>query len=240
MKSCIFIAMALIAQFTTEQKEEIQSIVREYLIGNPEVLVEVGQAFQKKQQEQVQSKVSEKFSTHKDELFNRKGPFLGNEEGNLTIVEFVDYQCPHCQAMNPIVEDLVEGNSDLRVIIIPLPFMGPNSVFASKAALAAQKQGLFKEMHDALMKNREPLSSEKILAIAKSVGLDTKKLEKDMEFLNMQVSQNAQLAKTLGIQRTPTFIVAPSRPTTDSKLQIVSGQVEKPVLESAIKAAGNN
>jgi protein-disulfide isomerase len=235
MTPILFASLLLTAQFTTDQKKEVQEIVKEYLLENPEVLIEAGQAYQKKQHGKLQSKVQDNLSKYRDDLLHRKGPILGNEKGAITIVEFLDYQCPHCKEMDPIIKKLIESNHELRIVVVPLPFMGPASAYASKAALAAEKEGVFPKFHDALMQNSGTLTNDKILEIAKSVGLDSSKLQNEMEAFNTPINDNKQFAKSIGIIGTPAFIIIPTEATSSSKVQFLAGVVKQPVLEEAVK-----
>jgi len=105
---------------------------------------------------------------------------LGNPKGTVSMVEFFDYQCPACKSMQPVVEKLVQKTPYLRVVMVDFPVNGDNSVFAARAAAAAGMQGKFKEMHDALINDKNPLTSDEILKIAKSIGLNVDQFQNDM------------------------------------------------------------
>ncbi|MGB6976255.1 MAG: DsbA family protein, partial [Gammaproteobacteria bacterium] len=192
------------------QTKEIQQVVHDYLVNNPEVLVEASQALQQKEVAKMQSTARDAIGKNAKALFNDPvSPVIGNPNGNVTVVEFMDYQCGHCKEMSPIIEGIIKQDPELRVVIKQLPIFGESSEFAAKAALAAQKQGKFAAFHQALMKATAPLSHDSVMAIAKSVGLNTEQLQQDMkdDVFDQQLKANMQLAQTLGLVGTPAFII---------------------------------
>jgi protein-disulfide isomerase len=140
---------------------------------------------------------------------NPAAPVAGNPKGDVTIVEFMDYNCGYCKRSLPDVMKLVESDKNLRVVIKEFPILGPTSITASRAALAAGKQGKYKELHVALMSHKGALSDEAIFELAKSAGLDVDKLKADMEdkTIAARIEQNHQLASMLGIDGTPAFVI---------------------------------
>ena len=224
-------------QFNTNQKAEIEQIVRDYLIENPEILVEVSQVLQARQQEEVQARTTEAITENQKQVFGNGNPIVGNVDGKVNFVEFFDYQCIHCKRMQPVVEGLMSKNKDLRVIFKEFPIFGEKSQFASKAALAAKKQGKYLPLHNALMAEKKPLTQEKIMELAKSVGIDTKQLKKDMADPAIQklIDENIQLATSLGIRGTPAFIVAANPVTDKSKPFFVPGAATQAKLQDFIQ-----
>lgn len=136
-------------------------------------------------------------------------PVLGNPDGDVTIVEFFDYQCPYCKAAETRIMDLLESDGNIRLVIKDFPILGPDSRIASRAALASKKQGKYEEFHNALMNHRGQLKAETMFKIAASVGLDMDRLRKDMDDPEIadQIMENFNLARALKVSVTPGFFV---------------------------------
>lgn len=136
-------------------------------------------------------------------------PFFGNPKADVTIVVFSDYQCPYCKAAEPRLMKLAAEDGNLKVVLKEFPILGPESLVASKAALAAVKQNKYAAYHQAMMANRGQLTNEVIFGTAKTVGLDVERLRKDMESSDIanQLLDNFILARSLKLTVTPAFIV---------------------------------
>jgi protein-disulfide isomerase len=220
--------------FTPDQTKEIQQIMHDYLVKNPQVLIEASQALQQQQMAKIQQAASKAISNNIKDIFsNPDSPVIGNPSGDVTLVEFMDYQCVHCKEMTPVIGDLIKANPKLRVIFKELPIFGPTSEYAAKAALAAQKQNKYAAFHDALMNDSNPLSKDEVLKIAKSVGLDTDKLEKDINdpSVDKQLKDNFRLAQELNLVGTPAIVVGNRQ---GSKTAFVPGTASKENLQQLI------
>ncbi len=197
--------------FSPEQVKSIEAIVHDYLVNNPEVLVEASNALRVKMEQEQESKAMVAIKENKATLFDDTNtPFAGNPQGTEVIVEFFDYQCPHCKEMKTAMENLLNKNPNLKIIFRDWPIFGGASLTAAKAALAAHKQGQYLAMHKALLDAENPLTDEKINDIAQSLGLDMALLKKDMEdpaTMN-QIKATFALSKELGLSGTPVFIIA--------------------------------
>lgn len=210
------------------QKAQVERIVHEYLIKNPQILIQMTQLLQQQQMKSQQEKILNAIPDQAEKLFNMSSsPVSGNKEGSITLVEFFDYQCGHCRRMTSTIKALPEKHENLRIIHKTYPIFGAESEFASRAALASKMQGKFDAMHTALMEAQPPLDKKKVLDAAKAAGLDTKKLQKDMKApeINEEISTNYELANALGIKGTPSFIISnPAIPAS------VEGQKDKEVI----------
>lgn len=200
-------------QLTSGQIEQVKSVVHDYLVTNPQVLVEASQALQKQETVKMEQHAKDSIVKNADTIFaDPASPVTGNPKGSITLIEFFDYQCPHCKEMKPIIEKLIADDSNLRVVYKELPIFGASSRDAASAALAAAKQGNDKylKLHNALLTAENPLNKDKIMQIAKSVGIDTNQLAKDMTSVSVQkqIDANFQLAQTLNLVGTPTFIIS--------------------------------
>ncbi|MFO1089402.1 MAG: DsbA family protein [Hyphomicrobiales bacterium] len=201
---------ALKAQNADLSDEAFGKRVRDYLMQNPEVLRDVLQELDKKERDQQAQAVQTTIASKADALYRSTGDLvMGNPKGNVTVVEFMDYNCGYCKRSLPDVMKLIDNDKELRLVIKEFPILGPTSVVASHAALAADKQGKYKEFHLALMEHKGALSEAAIFEIAKSVGLDVDKLKADMQdkAVTERIENNHSIANALGIDGTPAFII---------------------------------
>lgn len=222
--------------FNPEQVKDIQKIIHHYLVNNPQVLLEVSQALQAREMEKAQKIAQQAIKKNKDKLFNDPAsPVAGNTEGNVVLVEFFDYQCGHCKAMNQIVQTAIKNNNDLKVIFKELPIFGGNSNYAAQAALASAKQGKYYQFHDALLATDNPLTKTKVLAVAKKIGLNVSKLQQDMKSpkIQQQIRENFQLAQQLQLIGTPAFIISNKE---FSQFKFVPGAISQQNLQEQINA----
>ena len=227
------------------QKKDIEKVVHDYLVSNPEVLLEASQALQQKQQQNMQQQAQSAIQENAAQLFQGKLTTTGNPKGNVTVVEFFDYQCIHCKKMSPTIESLVKKDSDLRVIYKEFPIFGKSSEMASRVALAAGMQGKYQAMHDALFKIEKRIDNKLVMESAKSIGLDMAKLKTDMDSKEVTaiLDDNRQLAEKLHLMGTPAFIVA-STPNGQLKAgtepSFIPGAASEESLQELIKKAAGN
>ncbi|WP_207461948.1 DsbA family protein [Azospirillum sp. SYSU D00513] len=192
------------------QRQAIEGVVRDYLMKNPQIILEAVGALQAREKAAEAERAKESLAANRDALINDPAaPVAGNPRGDVTVVEFFDYQCGYCKAVQADVEQLIKGDGKLRFVFKEFPILGPASVVASKAALASRAQGKYLEFHNALMSQRGQLDEGVIMRLAKSVGLDTDRLKKDMESAEVTgaIAKNQQLAEELGIRGTPAFVI---------------------------------
>ncbi|MCH7957286.1 MAG: DsbA family protein [Proteobacteria bacterium] len=145
-----------------------------------------------------------------DELLNDPAsPVGGNPDGDVTLVEFFDYQCPYCKTIFPSIQALLAEDRNLRYVFKEFPILGRASVFAARAALAARRQGKYLEFHTALMSARGKLTETRVMRLAEKVGLDVDRLRRDMAdgTVDAMIRRNLELADGLGIFSTPVFII---------------------------------
>jgi protein-disulfide isomerase len=222
------------------ERAKVESIVHDYLVNKPEVLVEAIQGMQRKQYEQAEKTIKntqQTVSKFAPALFHQTAdPVAGNPSGKVTIVEFFDYQCPHCVDMAPVISSIIKNNPDVRVVFKEFPIRGPVSDFASRAALAANLQGKYYDFSHAVLTAPQPLTSDAILAIAKAQGLDVDKLKKDMDdkAVAEQLKNNTKLAQDLKLFGTPAFFIGK---TDGSTITYVPGQMDATQLQGAIDKA---
>src|SRR5438045_1526553 len=160
----------------TDQTALAKSI-RAFLLANPEVLVEAMQELERKQDNERDVVAQKVIQDKQAELFrDADNPIGGNNNGDVTIVEFNDYQCPYCKRTHLAMKSVVGADGKIRVIYKDLPILGEASKIAALAALASVKQGKHQPLHNALMEHSGKLDREKIFEIAASVGLDRAQL----------------------------------------------------------------
>lgn len=196
---------------TPEQTQAIQQLIHDYLLQNPKVfaaaLRNLQQEMAREKQATAQGMVVAK---QHDLVADPTSPIGGNPQGDVTIVEFFDYRCPYCKAVEPSVEALLEEDAKLRIVYKEYPILGRASVYAAKVALAAQKQGKYTLFHDAMMGTKGAIDEATVLGVAHLAGLDLDRVKSDIsdpEF-DAIIRRNYELARALNIGGTPGFVIA--------------------------------
>jgi len=222
-------------KFTDEQRQEIGTIVRDYLMKNPEVLQEVIGELEKRQAVAEADKHMAAISTHKEALFNSKRQVnLGNPQGDVTLVEFFDYNCGYCKRALADMLELLKSDQKLRFVLKEFPVLGPGSVEAAQVAVAVNMQDRtgkkYLEFHQKLLGGRGQIDKAKALAAAKEVGLDMARIEKDLQSgeVKATLEESVKLAEALGISGTPSYVVGQS---------VIPGAVCVGALKQQIEAA---
>ena len=194
----------------TKQKEEIEALVRQYLLDHPEVLVEALNNYERQQQEAEAERRRQALIAAAESLENDPAaPVLGNPAGDVTLVEFFDYRCPYCKRVTGALAQLLDEDPQLRLVMKEFPILSQESVQAARAALAAERQGKYHEFHFTLMENGGGFTDEEIMAVAETVGLDTQQLRADMQdpAIEQMLRNNHSLAERIGVTGTPAFII---------------------------------
>lgn len=206
------LAQTDIGNLTPEERTAFRAEVRAYLMENPEVLFEAIELLEAKRNEAAAVADSQTIGENADALFDDGYSFVGgNPEGDITMVEFLDYRCGYCKKAHPDVQDVLEQDGNIRYVVKEFPILGPESVVASRMAMAALEvdPSKYAELHDALMSHEGQLPEEAAYRIARDVGYDTdalKEAAKD-ETIDQRIKQNYELAAKLGIQGTPSFVI---------------------------------
>jgi len=196
--------------FSQTETRAIEDIVRDYLLENPEILLEAMQRLEEKER-LAKIEVQRAAIAANLEALGRdpSSPVLGNPDGDVTLVEFFDYRCPYCRKVTADLLDVVEKDGGIRLVFKEFPILGPDSVVAARAALAAAQQDRYRDFHLALMTTPGQLDETTVLALAGDLGLDVDRLRKDMESesVEQQIRDNHSLGQALQINGTPAFIV---------------------------------
>jgi protein-disulfide isomerase len=191
-------------------QEEIEKIVHDYLLREPEVLAEALRRLQQRQSASAAMKSKQAIHDHRQALFaDQMSPVEGNAQGKVTIVEFFDYRCVHCRRVASTIEHLMSSNASVRVVYKNFPVLGEPSVLAARAAVAAQRQGGWPKLHRAMLAYDGEFTVESLLTLGTSVGLDADKLKTDMMApeTDRALQANLTLAAALGLDATPSFVI---------------------------------
>ncbi len=196
--------------FSSEQEEAIARIVRKTLVSRPEIIQEAILALQQKEKAQEEERKVSALTDNADTLFRSSfDPVAGNPKGDVTVVEFFDYNCPYCRKGFKILEKVMAQDKKLRVVFKEFPIFGNASLTAARAALASKKQGKYYVYHKALLESDGRVTDNSVFTIAEKVGLDIALLKKDMESpeVAQSIAETKDLANRLGISGTPAYYV---------------------------------
>ncbi|MDP1573523.1 MAG: DsbA family protein [Coxiellaceae bacterium] len=211
-------ATAAAPTFTPAQVDAMHTIIHDYIVANPQILVEASKTLQAQQQKKMEAASMGAIAQNKAKLFDdAQSPSVGEKTAPVTLVEFFDYQCGHCREMAASVEQLISQDKTVRVVFKELPIFGGASNYAAKAALAvAMQPGKYYAFHNALLTSNGPLNKDAIMAIAKKTGVDVAKMTKDMDApaIEKQLKDNFELAQALKVMGTPTFVIGNKAETT--------------------------
>jgi protein-disulfide isomerase len=198
------------ARFSPDQKQQIQAIIKDYLIANPEVILEVQAALEEKMEKDQAAKLKLAIADNAAEIYRAPGASVaGNADGDITVVEFFDYNCGYCKRGLTDVVKLVASDPKVRVVFKELPILSKGSEEAARVALAAKKQGKYWEVHRAMLEAKGHMNEAAALRIAETLGLDMEKLKADVASPEVaaEVAKSEALAKKMGVNGTPHFLV---------------------------------
>lgn len=229
------LALAIVVPFTAyaDQLDEarVRELVLETIRANPEIVMEAV-AILEQRQATAQASAQAEVLVNQRELLEKdpNAPVLGNPDGDVTVVEFFDYNCPYCKRAMPQVQGLLDADPNVRLVYREWPILGDGSVFAAKAALAARNQGKYEEFHWALMGMNGRAEEATVLRIAREVGLDIEQLRRNMEAPEVEehIATSMRLTQALGFNGTPSFVIGDA---------LVPGFVEQSALEVYVSDA---
>jgi protein-disulfide isomerase len=231
---CVAAFLSLIparaAEFTPAQRAEIVQILRDALKQDPSILRDAVNALQSEDGDRQQAASRAAIAAARDTLADPADPVGGNPKGDVTIVEFFDTRCPYCRKLEPTMADLLARDHGVRLVYKDLPILGPASLLGSKALLAAQKQGGYEKLRDAIMSAPPDTNKPAIQAAAQRLGLDWKRLEHDMDdpAIAARIQTNLKLAHSIGIEGTPALVIGG---------ELVPGAVDLAELQKAVATA---
>lgn len=202
----IIAAVLMTVPFTSFAQElsdaRIKELIYEAILENPDIIMEAVALIQQRD-EAAQASATQSVLTDQRLLIERdpNAPVLGNPDGDVTVVEFFDYNCPYCKRAMPEVQGLLDEDQNVRLVYREWPILGEGSVFASRAALASRAQGKYEEFHVALMGSRGRVEEASVLRIAKEIGLDIDQLKTDMQSpdVDEHIASSMRLAQWLDV-----------------------------------------
>lgn len=219
--------------FTDAKKTEIEKLVHDYIMSNPQVILDTVRAHQVAQEANEEVERQRRLVSMRDQLEEAlTSPVGGNLNGDVTVVEFFDYRCGYCKRVHDTVVDTVKDDGNVRLVYKEFPILGPESVAASRAALGVffNSKEKYASFNDALMRSRGGLNEARVLEIAESIGLDPELVKKNMNDprVNAELASTMALAEALNIRGTPAFVVNQT---------LVPGAVDAATLKGLIKSA---
>jgi protein-disulfide isomerase len=228
-------APARAQSFAPDQRGEIEKIVREYLLSHPEVLQEAMAELEKRQNAEDAEKHLAAIKDNAAAIFSSPHQVnLGNLQGDVTMVEFFDYNCAFCKHAMSDMLDLMKNDPKLRVVLKEFPVLGEGSTQAAQVAVAVRMQDKtgkkYLDFHTKLLGGRGPADKARALAVAKEVGIDMARLDKDLQSdeVKQTLEENLKLAEGLGLNGTPSYVF-PS--------EVVVGAVGLPALKGKVNGA---
>ncbi|AML53526.1 DsbA family protein [Falsihalocynthiibacter arcticus] len=225
-----FVPAAQAQDFTEEQ---IKELVLQTILENPDVIRSALILLQQQEQATEAAAAVETLAAQRQMLEqDPNAPVLGNPDGDVTVVEFFDYNCPYCKKAADVVEELIANDPNVRVVYREWPILSEGSVYAARAALASREQGKYEEFHWEMMEQRGRLDEKSVLKIAKSIGLDLDRLKEDMNApeVDEHIETTHALAKTLGFGGTPSFVIGDA---------LAPGMIEMPTMIEMVEASRN-
>ncbi len=211
-------------------QDDMAKIVEETLLKKPELVIQAAESYQKTMQKKQETDRQEALTAIKPDLAKATSfPIVGNPDAPIIVYEFLDYNCGYCKIMTPVVNAVADATKDVRFVILDFPILAPSSEDAARAALAANKQGKFRPLHDAMMAHKGGLSKDVILDLAKTAGLDVEKLKVDMSgsAVSQELDASKDFAKRLQLNGTPSFVIGD---------ELVPGALSKEALLEKIDA----
>ena len=204
-----FLKFNIYANDKNINEKQIKNIIEEYILENPEILIESLERFTANQKEKEKESFVNILDNFYDNLVYESLPRIGNIESKLIIVEFVDYNCGYCKRTLPTIAKLIKNFNNIQIVFIDYPILSESSEIAARASLAANEQNAYFEYHTVLLNNKKSINEDILYKIAKELSLDIEKFKKDMssEKIKNNIIKNINFANSLKIRGTPTFII---------------------------------
>ena len=194
-------------------EDRIKELVLEAIRENPGIVFEAAQLFEEQQQANQALVAAQVLATEREALErDPNAPVLGNPDGDVTVVEFFDYNCPYCRRVKPHMEALLAADPNVRVVYREWPILGEGSVFAARAALASRNQGKYEEFHWAMMELSGRAEEASVMRAAEDIGLDVVQLRRDMNApeIDEHIATSMRLSRAMGFSGTPSFVIGDS------------------------------
>jgi len=222
---CLAVFLGAVTPLVSAAQDIDEARIRELVLDtireNPGIVMEAV-AILEQRQAAAQAQAKNEVLSNQRSLLERdpNAPVLGNPDGDVTIVEFFDYNCPYCRQVKPEVQALLASDPNIRLVYREWPILGEGSVFAARAALASREQGKYEEFHWAMMELKGRAEEASVMRIADDIGLNLAQLRRDMNApaIDEHIATSMQLTKSLGFNGTPSFVIGQA---------LVPGFVEK-------------
>ena len=221
------------AELSNDQRSEVEAIIRNYLIANPEIVRDAINELQRREDAEAQAAQGKAIADASDLIFGSTHQVvLGNPKGNVTLVEFFDYNCTYCRRAQADMQKLIQADPNLRIVLKEFPVLGDGSVEAAKVGVAVQMTAPEKygEFHDALLGEPGQVNGERALAVAADIGIDPEALKTklDSDEVKTTISEVYDLAGKLNLTGTPSYV---------TKKEVIVGAVGYDALKGKIEDA---
>ena len=190
-------------------EQEIENIIKKYILENPEILIESLEKFTANQKEKEQKSFVNILNNFYDTKVYESLPRIGNMGSKLIIIEFVDYNCGYCKKTLSTISKLMKNFDNIQIVFIDYPILSESSEIAARASLAANEQNAYFEYHSILLNKTKSINENILYKIARELSLDIEKFKKDIssEKIKNNIIKNIKFANSLKIKGTPTFII---------------------------------
>ena len=195
----------------TVSKDEVQQMIKDYIMNNPEVIVQSLEGFHNKKLDESTRKTTDYLQKNKAQIEEAESPpILGNPNGDIVVVAFYDYNCSFCKKANDYENEIIASDSGVKVVLRPIPILGGTSTYAAKIALAVQRvsSNNFLNVHNELMKMQE-ISEENVKTMLAKYNIDYSLIENEVNSYSVRqiIAKNFDLAKELGVKGTPSYVI---------------------------------
>ena len=229
LASAAFFLLPLSSYADGLSEDRVKELVLEAIRENPGIVLEAIQMIEEREETVKAFEAKQVLTSNRDALErDPNAPVLGNPDGDVTVVEFFDYNCPYCKRVKPHMEALLAADKNVRVVYREWPMLGEGSVFAARAALASREQGKYDEFHWAMMEMKGRVGEANVMQAAEKLGIDTARLRRDMDSpkSNEHIETSMRLARSLGFNGTPSFVIgealAPGLIEADQMIELVN------------------
>lgn len=216
--------------FSDAQKKEIEVLFKEFLSDNPQLILDSVDSYRAQEEQRTKQSAQEKLAEYSDYFAQADLPSAGNPDGDVTVVEYFDYNCGYCRKAFADIQVLMKDDKNVRVVFQEMPILSPSSQLMAEYALAAKRQGKYFEMHTAIMDYKGPQNAKAYEKLGKELGLDIEKLRADAksDAVKEEIDVSRKMANELGIRGTPGFIIGD---------EIFPGYIGIQALKDGVQAA---
>ena len=205
----IFILINGCQQNEVANKDDINKIIEDFIKANPEIMIESLERYSKEKEKESRNASKNIIKEYYSKKTYNNLPSIGKENSDLILTEFIDYNCGYCKKTLSTVVKLLKEVDSIKIVFVDYPILSETSELAARAVLAAEKQEKYFSYHSLLLKNKKPITKELLISTAKSLNLNLKVFNKDLESeeIKNKIRLNIELAQSLKIRGTPTFII---------------------------------